>query len=80
MKGIGVYINKGLVEGVAFKLETGGQGLMNELQQDLQMEVNGGGVAGIIFFVVIGTQFIRCINQVPEEFRFLESFQLSGAK
>ena len=28
---------------------------MNVLQQDLQMEVNGGSVAGIIFFVVIGT-------------------------
>ena len=31
------------------------QRALEKLQQDLQMEVNGGGVAGIIFFVVIGT-------------------------
>ncbi|WP_294578584.1 hypothetical protein [uncultured Thomasclavelia sp.] len=28
---------------------------MNELQQAMQMDITGGSVAGVIFFVVIGT-------------------------
>ncbi|MFQ6791302.1 hypothetical protein [Thomasclavelia sp.] len=28
---------------------------MNELQQAMQMEVTGGGIGGVIFFIVIGT-------------------------